>query len=150
MSFLRNFDNTEGPNKCIHTVPPPLFWLSCHSVRRVRLSCNYVYLFLLLPLEHRTSVKRFFSLQFHNLRHSVGLLEWGVSPSQGRYLHKQNKHRQISIPRVGFKHTIPVFERAQSDRATTVISIHASSIIILVNITLKPVHYISVQLLKYP
>jgi hypothetical protein len=37
-------------------------------------------------LEHRTSVKRFVSLQFHNLRHSVGLLERGISPSQGSYL----------------------------------------------------------------
>jgi hypothetical protein len=33
-------------------------------------------------LEHRTSVKRFVSLQFLNLRQSVGLLGQGISPSQ--------------------------------------------------------------------
>jgi hypothetical protein len=39
-------------------------------------------------LEHRASVKRFVSLQFLNLRQSVGLLGWGISPKQGRYLHR--------------------------------------------------------------
>jgi hypothetical protein len=39
------------------------------------------------------SVKRFVSLQFLNLGHSVGLLGRGTSPSQGRYLTQtQNKH----------------------------------------------------------
>jgi hypothetical protein len=45
-------------------------------------------------LEHGASVKRFISLQFLNLRHSVGLLGLVISPSQGRYLTQiQNKHR---------------------------------------------------------
>jgi hypothetical protein len=44
-----------------------------------------------LTLEHRTSVISFVSLQFLNLGHSVGLLGRGISPSQGCYLHKQNK-----------------------------------------------------------
>jgi hypothetical protein len=45
-------------------------------------------------LEHRASVKRFLSLQFLHLRHSVGLLGRVISPSQGRYLTQtQNKHR---------------------------------------------------------
>jgi hypothetical protein len=45
-------------------------------------------------LEHRASVKRFVSLQFLNLRYSVGLLRRVISPSQGRYLTQtQNKHR---------------------------------------------------------
>jgi hypothetical protein len=35
-------------------------------------------------------VKHFISLQFLNLRQSVGLLGRGISPSQGRYL---TKHR---------------------------------------------------------
>jgi hypothetical protein len=39
-------------------------------------------------LEHRASVKRFVSLQFLNLGQSVGLLGRGISPSQGRFLHK--------------------------------------------------------------
>jgi hypothetical protein len=36
-------------------------------------------------LEHRAYVKRFVSLQFLNPGQSVGLLERGISPSQGRY-----------------------------------------------------------------
>jgi hypothetical protein len=39
-------------------------------------------------------VKCFVSLQFVHLRQSVGLLGWGISPSQGRYLTQaQNEHR---------------------------------------------------------
>jgi hypothetical protein len=77
-------------------------------------------------LDHRASVKRFVSLQFLNLRHSVGLLELVISPSQGRYLTQtQNKHRQTSMPREGFEPTIPAFERAKTihdlDRAAIVI-----------------------------
>jgi hypothetical protein len=64
-------------------------------------------------------VKRFVSLQFLNLRHSVVLLGRVISPSQGRYL------TQTSMPRVGFEPTIPAFERAKTvhalDRAVTVI-----------------------------
>jgi hypothetical protein len=40
-------------------------------------------------LEHRACVKHFVSLQFLNLRQSVGLLGRRISPSQGRYLPKQ-------------------------------------------------------------
>jgi hypothetical protein len=51
-------------------------------------------------LKHRASEKRFVSLQF--LRQSVVLLERGISPTQGRYLHRttqtQNKRRQTSMP----------------------------------------------------
>jgi hypothetical protein len=60
--------------------------------------------FLLLP---RTYVKRFVSLQFLNLRQSIGLLGRWISQTQGRYLHrqnKQNKRRHLCEP------TIPVFE----------------------------------------
>jgi hypothetical protein len=43
-------------------------------------------------LEHRASVKRFVSLQFLNLRQSVGLLGRVISPSQRRYMTQtQNK-----------------------------------------------------------
>jgi hypothetical protein len=60
---------------------------------------------------------------------SVGLLERGISPSQGRYLHpEQHKYRinaQLSMSQMGFKPTIPVFEWAKTvhalDRAATVI-----------------------------
>jgi hypothetical protein len=70
-------------------------------------------------LEHRASVKRFVSLQFLTLRHSVGLLGGVISPSQSRYL------TQTSISRVGFEPTIPAFEIAKIvhalNRAATVI-----------------------------
>jgi hypothetical protein len=39
-------------------------------------------------LEHRASVKLFISLQFLNLGQSAVIIGWGISPSQGRYLHK--------------------------------------------------------------
>jgi hypothetical protein len=80
-------------------------------------------------LEHRASVKRFVSLQFLNLIQSVGLLGWGISPSQGRYLYRktetQNKHRQTAIPSVGFDPTIPMFERAKTVHALD----HAAAVI---------------------
>jgi hypothetical protein len=49
-------------------------------------------------LEHnRASVKRFVSLQFLNVRHSVGRLRRVISSSQGRYLTQtQNKHIHAS------------------------------------------------------
>jgi hypothetical protein len=49
--------------------------------------------------EHRAIVKHFFSLRFLNLRQLVGLLGRGISPPQGRYLHRiiqpQNKGSAI-------------------------------------------------------
>jgi hypothetical protein len=69
-------------------------------------------------LEHRASVKRFFSFQF--LRQSVGLLGQRTSPLQGSYLTRtQNKHRQTSMPWVGFEPTIPVFEGEKTYRNVT-------------------------------
>jgi hypothetical protein len=45
-------------------------------------------------LEHRASVERFVSLQFLNVRQSVGLLARRISPSHGPCLHTgQHKHR---------------------------------------------------------
>jgi hypothetical protein len=69
-------------------------------------------------LKHRASVKRFVSIQFLNLRHSVGLLGRVISPSQGRYITQtQNKHKQISMPLVGIEPTTPAFERAKTVHA---------------------------------
>jgi hypothetical protein len=72
-------------------------------------------------LEHSASVKRFVSLQFVILSYSVTLLGRGISPTQGRYLHRatqiQNKRRQTSMPWVGFESTIPVFERTKTVHA---------------------------------
>jgi hypothetical protein len=48
-------------------------------------------------LKHRASVKRFVSLQFLNLRQSVGLLGRGISPSQGRYLTQTDIHALSEI-----------------------------------------------------
>jgi hypothetical protein len=62
-------------------------------------------------LEHSASVKRSVSVPFLNLRHSVGLLGQVISSSQDRYLTQtQNKHKQTSMPRMGFEPTIPAFE----------------------------------------
>jgi hypothetical protein len=50
-------------------------------------------------------------------RQLIGLLGRLISPSQGRYLQKQHKHRknsETSKPRVGFEPTIPVFEGAKT------------------------------------
>jgi hypothetical protein len=85
-------------------------------------------------LEHRASIKRFVSLQFLNLRQSVGLLVRGINPTQGRYLHRttqiQNKRTQTAMPRVGFKPKIPAFERAKTvrvlDRTATVVGLYLS------------------------
>jgi hypothetical protein len=69
-------------------------------------------------MEHRTSVKRFVSLQFLNLRQSAGLLGRVISPSQGRYLDtNKNKRTQASVPWVRFEPTIPAFERAKTFHA---------------------------------
>jgi hypothetical protein len=81
-------------------------------------------------------VKRFVSLQFLNLRHSVGLLGLGISPSQGRYLTQtQDKHKQTTMPRVGSEPTIPTFEPAKTVhalyRAVTVIGVVASRMVYL-------------------
>jgi hypothetical protein len=71
-------------------------------------------------------VKRFVSLQFLNVRQSVGLLGRGISPSQGRFLTQtQNKRRQTSLCRVGLEPTISVFEPAKTFHAFD----HAASVI---------------------
>jgi hypothetical protein len=88
------------------------------------------------------------------------LLGRGISPSQGRYLHteyKQNKLTDTSMPRVGFKSTIPAFERANtvytSDRAATAMGNLSTTYIlnrfeigipiIMTIITLSMVHILS-------
>jgi hypothetical protein len=48
-------------------------------------------------LVHRAFVKRFVSLQFLNLRQSVGLLGRGFSPSQSRYVHTNTEKTQTNI-----------------------------------------------------
>jgi hypothetical protein len=88
-------------NVCIHLSMYLYIYLSNYS------SCSH--------LEHWASVKRFVSLQFVNLRQSVGLLGLGISPTQGRYQHRktqtQNTRRQKkTVPWMGFEPTIPVFE----------------------------------------
>jgi hypothetical protein len=58
------------------------------------------------------------SLQFLNLRQSVGHHWLEISPLQGCYLHRttqaQNKRRQTSMPSVQFKSMIPVFEQVKT------------------------------------
>jgi hypothetical protein len=71
-------------------------------------------------------------IQFCNhFSQTVTLLGQVISPSQGRYLNAEHKHRintythQTSMPWVGFEPTIPASERAKTvhalDRAATVI-----------------------------
>jgi hypothetical protein len=48
-------------------------------------------------LEHRASAKRFVSLQFLNLRHSVGLLGRVIDPSQGFYITQTDIHASSGI-----------------------------------------------------
>jgi hypothetical protein len=86
-----------------------------------------VSLFPVVPtLEHGASLKRFVSLQFLNPK-TVGLLGRGISPSQDRYIYKQNKRTQTSMPWMGFEPMNPAFERAKTiqalDRAATVFGI---------------------------
>jgi hypothetical protein len=55
------------------------------------------------------------------LGHLVGFLGWGISPTQGLYLHtgqhNTEKRGHTSMPRAGFDPTIPVFERPKTVRA---------------------------------
>jgi hypothetical protein len=89
---------------------------------------SHSFIFLLFPLQHRTSVNASFHFSFLIFRQSVGLLGRGISPSQGRYLHRttqtRNERRQTSMPRVGFEPTTPGVKRAKivyaSVRAATV------------------------------
>jgi hypothetical protein len=68
-------------------------------------------------LQNRASVKRFVPLQILNLRQSIGLLGWESSPTQGRYLQKQNKSIHTSMVWVGFEPKIPAFEREKEFHA---------------------------------
>jgi hypothetical protein len=83
---------------------------------------------LLLPLWSRGHPQNaLFHFGFLIVRQLVGLLGRGISPSQGRHLHKQNNRGQTSMPWAGFEPTITVFERAKTvhalDGASTVIGI---------------------------
>jgi hypothetical protein len=65
-------------------------------------------------LEHRASVKRFVSLQFLNLRQSVGLLGRGISPSQSRYL-TQTEYTKTDIHALSGIQTYDPSVRASED-----------------------------------
>jgi hypothetical protein len=79
-------------------------------------------------LEHRASMNHFVSLEFLNPK-TVCRIPWTEDQPVARPLSTQiqNKHRQTSMPSVGFKTTVPVFERAKAvhdlDRAATAIGI---------------------------
>jgi hypothetical protein len=63
-------------------------WIDRSSCRRKQRIVGRLVYSCCSNLEHRSSVKRFVSLQFLNLRHSVELLRRVISPSQGRYVTK--------------------------------------------------------------
>jgi hypothetical protein len=94
-----------------------------------------------LPPSHSSSIFRMrpsglfhitINLEIWSYWQSVGLLRRGIRPSQGRYLYKQTKSEQPSIPRMGFEPMIPVFEREKTfhalDRAAPVIYNHLPNI----------------------
>jgi hypothetical protein len=77
-----------------------------HWILRYLRKSSELYVWLLYSsccshLEHRTSVKRFVSLHFLNLRHSVRLLGRVISPSQGRsatyHEHRINTNRHLCL-----------------------------------------------------
>jgi hypothetical protein len=68
----------------------------------VIVSVRYVVLFL---LEHGASLKHFVSLEFLNLRHSVGFIGQVISPSQGRY---SVRYRTGNINSLLHKHITPL------------------------------------------
>jgi hypothetical protein len=85
-----------------------LFTLSFDAIHANALINLSIYLSIYLfysccsHLERRPSVKRFVSLQFLHLRQLIGLLGWGISPTQGRYHRsRQNKptHRHLCLER---------------------------------------------------
>jgi hypothetical protein len=86
-----------------------IFILKYRKIKYFLFSKKLLYLYSCCShLEHRASVKRFVSLQFLNLRQSVGFLGRWISPSQGRCLHMttqtQNKRRQTSMSCMGFEY----------------------------------------------
>jgi hypothetical protein len=82
-------------------------------------------------LEHKASVKRFISLQFLNLRHSVGLVKTNDQPVARPLPDTNTEYTQTSMLRVGFEATIPAFEREKTvnalDRAATVIGSYSKN-----------------------
>jgi hypothetical protein len=82
--------------------------VTCFIINRVYFSrMTYIYIYIYMypccsNLELTTSVNRFFSLQFLNLRYSVGLLGQGISPTQAHYLRMttqtQKKRGKRSMP----------------------------------------------------
>jgi hypothetical protein len=96
---------------------------SCEtSVNLCRTTWYHIFSLSLFPVAPTWCIGHPWNASFHFsfliLRQSVGLLERGISPSQGRYLHRttqtQNKRRQTSMPWMGFEPTIPVRESEDS------------------------------------
>jgi hypothetical protein len=85
-------------------------WLHCPQISPSLSYCSH--------LEHRASVKRFVSIRFLNPK-TVGRTPWTGDHPVARPLpiETQNKHRQTSMPSVGFERTIPAFERTKTFHA---------------------------------
>jgi hypothetical protein len=94
--FRRRYSSVPVKRRAVLRRPLSFAWVHELKTAVHKAKCWYGWLVYSCcsHLEHRASVKRFVSLQFLNLGHSVGLLERVISPSQGRYLTQtQNKHR---------------------------------------------------------
>jgi hypothetical protein len=106
-----------------------LSWHSCPSLFFMRGGGGGVFFSIFIPVAPTWSIghpEKLIPLQFLDLRQLIGLLGWGISPSQGCYLTQtQNTRRQTSMPWVGFKLTIPAFKLVKTfhalDHAATVI-----------------------------
>jgi hypothetical protein len=117
-----------GVCNCIHNIKKSL-------ILRLSFSLSSVF----PTLYHRTSVKRFVSLQFINPK-TLGRTPWTGDQLVARPLpttQTQNKHRQTSVPWVGFEPTIPMFERVKTvhalDRSANVTGNTSPSLLYLIS-----------------
>jgi hypothetical protein len=119
MDRVQKKPNSSVHGLTCHTLCVEVFWSLSSS-----LSLSLSFFFLLLPL---WSIGHLWNALFHFslliLGQLVGLLGWGISLLQGRYLHK---HRHTSVPWAGFEPMIKVFKQAKTvcalDCMATVIS----------------------------
>jgi hypothetical protein len=119
-SCVAFYSKNNGPHVCLF-VYLSIYPSVCPSIY----ISIYSFIYLLIHsfvhscsshLEHGVSVKRFISLQFLNFKQTVGLLGRGISPTQGRYLHRTS---QTQNKRTQYRHTCLEWEsnrRSQCSR----------------------------------
>jgi hypothetical protein len=138
---------------CIPSLTERSFSTLCSYIKRqlIMLGVDYRCVSLSLWLYSPCGSWPLFSFLIYT--QSVGLLGRGISPSQGRYLHRttqtQNKRTQTSMFRVWFEPTIPVLERAKTvhavDCTATVIGTDMYTFIILSVVVLRGCYLVNMQ-----